>query len=85
MRKLQNITTRRVSFEVARLCLSQPDASVLKLRVCRHPNPLRQRGIVLLRFTQCLGKSLAHASGYDKPLCFRPLDLPQSGNAQLQN
>jgi hypothetical protein len=28
-------------------------AQVLKLRVRDYPNPLRQRGIVLLRFTQC--------------------------------
>jgi hypothetical protein len=33
---------------------------LLKLRVC-YPNPLRQRGIVLLRFMQCFGKSLADA------------------------
>ena len=58
---------------------------LLKLRIFRYPNPLRQRGIVLLRFMQCFGKSLADASGCDIPLCFCPLDLPQSGNAQLQN
>jgi hypothetical protein len=33
---------------------------VLKLRVCDYPDPLRQRGIVLLRLTQCLEKSLAY-------------------------
>ena len=37
---------------------------------------MRERGIVLLRFTKCLAKSLADASGYDDPLCFRTLDLP---------
>jgi hypothetical protein len=56
----------------------------LNLRVCDNPNPLRERGIELLRLTQCLEKSLAHASGYDNPLCFRAVDLPQSGTAQLQ-
>ena len=29
---------------------SQPEASVLKLRVCDYPNPTRQRGIEFLRF-----------------------------------
>ena len=40
-------------------------ALVLKLRVAGDPNPLRERGIVLLRFTKCLEKSLADASGCD--------------------
>jgi hypothetical protein len=64
--------------------MSSPRLKLLKLRVCSYPNPLRQRGIVFLRFTQCFGKSLADASGCDIPLCFCTLDLPQSGNAQLQ-
>ena len=54
-----------------------PRSRVLKLRICDYPNPLRQRGIELLRLTQCLEKSLAHASGYDNPLCFLAVDLPQ--------
>ena len=62
-----------------------PRERLLKLRVGSDPNPLRERGIVLLRFTQCFGKSLADASGCDNPLCFCPLDLPQSRNAQLRN
>jgi len=74
-----------VSFEVASLRSSQPDARVLKLHVCDYPNPLHQRGIDLLRLTQCLEKSLAHASGYDNPLRFRVVDLPQPRTAQLQN
>jgi hypothetical protein len=48
----------------------------LKLRVCDYPNPLRQRGIELLRLTQCLEKSLAHASGYDNPHVFAQLICP---------
>jgi hypothetical protein len=39
-----------VSFEVASLRSSQPDARVLKLRVWDYPNPTRQRGFVFLRF-----------------------------------
>jgi hypothetical protein len=38
-----------------------PRSRVLKLRIRDDPNPLRERGIVLLRLTQCLGKSLADA------------------------
>ena len=49
---------------------SQPDALVLKFRICVYPNPLRKRGIDLLRLTQCLEKSLAHASGCDGVLYF---------------
>jgi hypothetical protein len=44
-----------------KLRLSQPEASVLKLRICVYPNALRERGIVLLRFTQGCRKSLADA------------------------
>ena len=51
---------------------------VLKLRVCGHPNPLRRRGTVFLRFTHGCQKSLADASGSDKSLCFRRVDLTQS-------
>jgi hypothetical protein len=60
-------------------------ACVLKLRVCGHPNPLRQRGIVLLRFAQVCRKSLADASGCDKSQCFSASEQPQRRNAQLQN
>ena len=49
-------------FEVARLCLSQPETSV---RDC------------VVAFYKCLRKSLADASGYDYSLCCRPVDLPQ--------
>jgi hypothetical protein len=38
-----------------------PRSRVLKLRICDYLNPLRQRGIELLRLTQCLEKSIAHA------------------------
>ena len=37
-------------FKVARFGPSQPDASVLKLRVCAYPNLTRQRGIAFLLF-----------------------------------
>ena len=51
MRKPQNIITRSVSFEVARLCLSQPAASVLKLRVwgLRKIKGAKTQGIIITR------------------------------------
>ena len=62
-----------------------PRSLALKLRVCDYPNPLRKRGIVLLRFRQCLEKSLADASGSDDSLCVQTVDLPKSGTAELRN
>jgi hypothetical protein len=66
-----------VSRLMDRVFASHPRLKLLKLRVCAHPNPLRERGIVFLRFTQCLRKSLADASGYDKSQCFSASEQPQ--------
>ena len=56
-------------FEVAHLCLSQPDASA---RDC------------VFAFRQCLQESLADASGYDDSHCLYTLDQPLRRKAQLQ-
>ena len=45
---------------------SQPEASVLKLRICVYPNPLRQRGILGNNSPDAKSLSLTDVSGWDR-------------------